>query len=170
MSTPAPHAEFVKTINFSALDSFSYKHNLVTGLEFRDSEEFLLDRLSETTLVAALEARGFTQAAEGEPGDFFVVTKWRKAVSAYANPFDHIDPVNEVLSQRSDRSTNFASRITLILEIYETESGNLFWRNELFNIFEALQLTEERVVLSLQEAIANFPEHIVKDPNLPNIE
>jgi hypothetical protein len=56
------------------------------------------------------------------------------------------------------------------LEIYESGTGNLFWSKDLPNIFNALQLTEERVVDSLKLAIKNFPQHIEKDPNLLNIE
>ncbi|HBR94737.1 MAG TPA: hypothetical protein DEA90_11290 [Opitutae bacterium] len=169
MSTPE-NSEFTKTINFSSLDTFSYKHTLVTGMDFRTSEELLLEELSEQTIVKGLAARGFQMSAPEVPSDFFAVVKWKKSVSHHVNPFDHIDPYNEVMARRDDSARMFAPRLQLTLEIYETSSGNMFWRKDLPNIFDAIQLTEERVVDSLQRALKNFPQHIEKDPNLPNIE
>jgi len=163
----APYGEFVKTINFSSLDTFSYKHTLTTGMNFRKSDELLLEEFSEQVIVGQLEGRGFQSTAAD--ADFFVVVKWKKLVSTYANPFDHIDPYNEVIARRDDPSSRFASRLHLTLEIYESSTRNLFWRNELPNIFDALQLSEERVTESLKLAIKDFPQHIVKDPNLPSI-
>jgi hypothetical protein len=162
-----PHEEFVKTINFSSLDTFSYKHTLISGMEFRESEEQLLESLSESTIAGELEALGFQQVDSG--ADFFAVVKWKKAVSSYASPFQHIDPYTEVMARRGD-NTQIASRIHLTLEIYESQTGNLFWRKDSPNIFDAIQLTDERVIDSLKRAIENFPEHIEKDPNLPDIE
>lgn len=167
MSTPQ-NAEFVKTVNFSSLDTFSYKHTLVSGMDFRESEEMLLKELSEQTIINELQSRGFEMT--DSIADFYAVVKWKKAVSAYANPFEHIDPVNEVMMRRDDSASRFASRLHLTLEIYESSTRNLFWRNELPNIFDALQLTEERTVDSLKLAIQNFPERIEEDPNLPDIE
>jgi hypothetical protein len=163
----SPYGEFVKTINFSSLDTFSYKHTLTTGMNFRKSDELLLEEFSEKVIVGQLEGRGFRSIADD--ADFFVVVKWKKLVSIYVDPFDHIDPYNEVIARRDDPSSRFASRLHLTLEIYESSTRNLFWRNELPNIFDALQLSEERVTESLKLAIKDFPKHIVKDPNLPSI-
>jgi hypothetical protein len=164
----SPYGEFVKTINFSSLDTFSYKHTLTTGMNFRKSDELLLEEFSEKVIVGQLEGRGFRSIADD--ADFFVVVKWKKLVSTYVNPFDHIDPYNEVIARRDDPSSRFASRLHLTLEIYESSSQRLFWRKELPNIFDALQLSEERVSASLQLAIKDFPPCIVKDPNLPSIQ
>jgi hypothetical protein len=166
-ATTEPYSEFVKTVNFSTLDTFHFKHTLVAGLDFRDSEKRLLEELSEQTISSELRALGFEEA--GSEADFFAVVKWKKAVSTSYNAFQHIDPYTEVMARR-EQAAQFASRLHLTLEIYETDSGNLFWRKDLPNIFDAIQLTEERVVDSLKRAIGNFPEHIEKDPNLPNIE
>jgi hypothetical protein len=163
----SPYGEFVKTINFSSLDTFSYKHTLTTGMNFRKSDERLLEEFSEQVIISQLVGRGFEPTAAD--ADFFAVVKWKKSVSNYANPFDHIDPYNEVCTRRDDLSSRFASRLHLTLEIYESSTRNLFWRNELPNIFDALQLSEERVTESLKLAIKDFPQHIVKDPNLPSI-
>lgn len=162
------HSEFVKTINFSSLDTFSFKHTLITGMDFRKSDELLLEQLSEQTIVNELLGRGFEQVESD--ADFFAVVKWKKSVSSYVNPFDHIDPYNELAARRDHPTSQLASRLHLTLEIYESRTRNLFWRNELPNIFDAILLTEERVTDSLKLAIKNFPQHIVKDPNLPNIE
>ena len=167
LSTP-PYGEFVKTINFTSLDTFSYKHTLTTGMNFRKSDELLLEELSKQIIVEELQLRGFEP--DLADADFFAVVKWKKSASIYANPFDHIDPYNKVIDRRDDPASRFASRLHLTLEIYESSTRNLFWRNELPNIFDALQLTEERVTNSLKLAIKNFPQHIVKDPNLPSIQ
>ena len=162
------YSEFVKTVKFSSLNTFSFKHTLITGLDFRESEELLLEELSKQIIVEELKLRGF----EPDPveADFFAVVKWKKSVSIYANPHDHIDPFNMVIDRHDNPISRFASRLHLTLEIYESSTRNLFWRNELPNIFDALQLTEKRVTDSLKLAIKNFPMHIVKDPNLPNLE
>lgn len=161
-----PYGEFSKTVNFSSLDTFYFKNTLTSGMEFREAEKQTLRSLSERTIFEELRVRGFEWAAD-DP-DFFVVAKWRKAVSGHANPFDHIDPYSEVAARRD--SGRLLTRVHLTLEIYESSSGHLFWNNELPNIFAAVQLTEERVVESLRRAIQNFPERIEKDPNLPSIE
>ena len=164
----SPYSEFVKTVKFSSLDTFSFKHTLITGMDFRESEEFLLEELSKRVIVEELQLRGF----EHDPtaADFFAVVKWKKSVSIHANPYDHIDPYNRLIDRRDDPASRFALRLHLTLEIYENSTRNLFWRNELPNIFDALQLTEKRVTNSLKLAIKKFPQHIVKDPNLPSIQ
>jgi len=128
MSTPQ-NAEFVKTVNFSSLDTFSYKHTLVTGMDFREADEVLLEDLSVQTISSELQSRGFERV--GGDADFYAVVKWKKSVSAYANPFDHIDPYTEVMVRRDDHADRYASRLHLTLEIYESSTRNLFWRNEL---------------------------------------
>jgi hypothetical protein len=163
-----PHSEFVKTITFSSLQTFSYKHTLITGLDFRESEEMFLEELSETTLSSAFTARGFEKVAQDS--DFFVVTKWKKAVSSYPDAFDHVDGFQDSLGRRDHPSYRFASRLHLTVEIYESSTGNMFWRKDLPNIFDAIQLTEERVAESLKRAVQNFPERVEQDPDLPNIE
>ena len=165
-----PYEEFVKTINFSSLDTFSYKHTLMSGMNFRKANELLLEEISEQVIVSMLEGKGFEPTDAEVDADFFAIVKWRKSVSNYPSPFDHIDPYSEVITRRDDRSSRFASRLHLTLEIYESSTNNLFWRNELPNIFDALQLSEERVTDSLKLAIKDFPQHIVKDPNLPSIQ
>ncbi|HKK17925.1 MAG TPA: hypothetical protein VJ952_04515 [Opitutales bacterium] len=162
------HSEFVKTITFSSLQTFSYQHTLITGMDFRESEEQLLEDLSEEVLTAEFTSRGFDRA-EGD-GDFFVVAKWRKAVSSYPDIFDSIDGPRDSLNRRDNPSYRFASRIHLTVEIYETATGELFWREDLPNIFDAVQFTEERVIESLRRAVEDFPERVEKDPNLPDIE
>ena len=164
----SPYSEFVETVKFSSLDTFSFEKTLITGMDFRESEELLLEELSKQIIVEELQLRGF----EPDPADadFFAVVKWKKSVSVYANPYDHIDPYSKVIDRRDDPTSRFASSLCLTLEIYENSTRNLFWQNKLPNIFDALQLTEERVTDSLKLAIKNFPQHIVKDPNLPSIQ
>ena len=58
----------------------------------------------------------------------------------------------------------------MTIELYKTETGQMFWRKDLPNLFDAIQLTEDRVSKSLQRGIENFPERIEKDPSLPDIE
>jgi len=164
----SPHSEFVKTITFSTLQSFSYKHTLVSGMDFRESEKQFLENLSETTLSSELAARGFEEVST--ESDFFVVTKWKKAVSSYPDVFDHIDGARESLDRRDHPSYRFGSRLHLTVEVYESSTGNMFWRKDLPNIFDAVQFTEERVVESLKRAIDNFPERVENDPSLPNID
>jgi hypothetical protein len=168
MTTPAPNSEFVKTINFSTLDTFSYKHTLVSGLDFRKSEELLLEKLSEETITRELQKRDF-EPVESD-ADFFAVVKWRKAVSSAPNAFYHVDGAAASYNRRNSPTYQFASRIHLTLEIYESSTGNLFWRRDLPNIFDSIQMTQERIEMSLERAIENFPQRIEKDPNLPNIE
>lgn len=91
-------------------------------------------------------------------------------MSSYPDAFDHIDGPLDSIGRRDNPSYRFASRIHLFVEVYETSSGDLFWRKELPNIFDAVQLSEERVVESLKRAVKNFPERVAKDPNLPDIE
>jgi hypothetical protein len=165
-ATTEPNAEFTKTIHFSSLQTFTYKHTLTSGMNFRDSEKMLLDKLTQETVSKALRTRGFAEPTAD--ADFYVVGKWRKSIGKYANPFDHIDPVREMIGKR-DPELDYQAFLDLTVEVYESASGNLFWRKELPNIFGALQLTEERIIDSVERALKNFPERIEKDPNLPDI-
>ncbi len=167
-ATNQPHSEFVRTVTFSSLQTFNYKHTLISGMDFRSSEEMLLEDLSEQTLVEAFKERGFQQIAEN--ADFYVVAKWKKAVSSYPDMFDSVDGPVESMQRRDNPSYRFASRLHLTVEVYESSTRNLFWRKELPNIFDAVQLTEERVAESLRRAVENFPQRVEKDPNLPDIE
>ena len=165
-ATTHSNEEFVKSVNFSSLESFSFKHTLISGLKFRESEKILLENLTEQTAVIEMRSRNFT--ALSESADFYIVAKWRKSISGQPSPFQHIDPVREVLA-KNDPHTNFQTYLHLTVEIYESTSGHLFWRKDLPNIFSALQLTEERIIESVQRALTNFPQRIEKDPNLPDI-
>lgn len=165
-ASASKNAEFVKTVNFSSLDTFEFKHTLISGMSFRESERMVLERLSESVLIDSLGARGFE--AVDVDGDFVVVVKWRKAVSTFVNAFDPIDGPSATL-MRGTGNRSFA-RVSLIVELYESASGNLFWRKEMNNAFDAIQFTEDRIVRSLQRAIENFPERIEKDPNLPSLQ
>lgn len=167
-ATPGPNAEFVKTINFSSLDSFSYQDSLFSGLDFRESEEMLLEELSEEAVVSELQMRGFERV--NEDADFFVVVEWRKAVCSNPRPSDHIDGFRNSINRRDHPSYKFSTRMNLTLEIYESSTGNLFWSNRLPNIFDTVQMTERRIVDSLRRSIENFPDCIEKDPNLPDME
>jgi len=161
-------SEFVRTITFSSLQTFDYKHTLVTGMDFRESEEMLLEELSEQALERAFTGRGFEQVP-GAP-DFYVVAKWRKAVSNTPDIFDSIDGPTESLDRRDNPSFQFASRLHLTVEAYTAADDKLFWRKDLPNIFDAVQFTEERIVASLERAVKNFPERVEKDPDLPDIQ
>lgn len=165
-ASDATNTEFVKTVNFSNLDTFHYKRTLISGMSFRDSEKIMLENLSEQVLADELSARGFEDV--GSSSDFFVVAKWRKAVSTYVNTFDPIDgPAATINRSRENPSL---SRVSLILEIYESSTGNLFWRKDMSNAFDAIQFTEDRITRTLQRAIQNFPQRIEKDPDLPTIQ
>ena len=137
----SPHSEFVKTITFSSLESFSYKHTLLTGMDFRESEEQLLEDLSEEVLQSEFADRGFAPVETG--GDFFIVVKRRKAISSYPDAFDHVDGPFDSLGRRDNPSYRFASRLHLIVEVYESSNRELFWREELPNIFDATQFTRD---------------------------
>ena len=167
-ATNSPNPEFVRTVTFSSMQTFDYKHSLISGMDFRESEKMLLENLSEATLVRALKERGFEQAAKNP--DFLVVVKWKKKVSTYPDLFDSIDGPLETLNRRESPRVRFASRLHLTVEVYDADTDVLFWRKDLPNIFDAVQFTEERIVDSLQRAVKNFPERIEKDPNLPDIE
>ena len=75
--------DFVRTTLFSSLDTFQYKHTLVSGMAFRqDSQERVLKQVSERVLSEELVERGFE--AVSEDVDFYVVTKWRKEINLSA--------------------------------------------------------------------------------------
>jgi hypothetical protein len=167
-ATTPPNAEFVGSVSFSPLETFSYKHTLISGMDFRDSEEYLIEELSEAVIARELTARDFEQVESGS--DFYAVVKWKKAVSSYPPIHDSIDGASAALSRRDNPSYRFASRLHLTLEIYESGTNNLFWRKDMPNIFDALQLTEGRLEESLSLAIKNFPTRVEKDPNLPSLE
>lgn len=159
--------KFVRSTDFSPLDTVSYKHTLISGMSSRHSQESVLQDLSPKVLTEELLARGF-EAIESD-GDFYVVVKWRKDLSASAGMFDPVDGPTATMARRASAPSTAAVRFTLIVELYASADNELFWRAELPNIFEAIQFSEARVSESLRRAIQNFPERIEKDPTLPNI-
>ena len=165
-TSDSAHSEFVKTVNFSNLDTFHYEHTLIAGMSFRKSEEILLENLSEQVLQEAFTTRGFESVESS--GDFFIVAKWRKAVSTYVNTFSPIDGPAATIGRGNESAT--LARVSLVVEIYESSSGNLFWRKDMPNAFDAIQFTQDRITRTLQEAVRHFPDRIEKDPNLPTIQ
>jgi hypothetical protein len=162
-----PNAEFVKSVNFTSLDTFSYKHTLISGMDFRQSEEYFLEELSDAVLSSELTSRGFEKV--DSEADFYLVAKWKKAVSSYPGPFDSIDGPLDSLNRRDHPGYKFNSRMHLTVEVYHSENDALFWRADLPNIFDSIQFTEERITDSLKRAIKNFPSRVDKDPDLLNI-
>ena len=160
--------DFVRSIHFSPLNSFSYDRTVVSGMNYRNVEEAALNTLSEQVLKKELRARGF-EAIESN-GDFYVVVKWHKQISSYAGLFDSVEGPTSTMHRRYDGNSSTAVRVSLTVEIYNTTTNEIFWRAELPNIFDAIQFSEARVAQSLSRAIQQFPERIEKDPNLPNIE
>ena len=165
-----PFSEFVKTINFSNLDSFKVENILLTGLKFRKSDQVILERLSEEIITYKLSSLGFVPASSTIDADFSVIITWKKALSYYSNPTDHIDPYAQVLARKNDRIGHLIPRLNLLIEIYSNSRNEIFWRKELPNIFDAPELTEDRVRDSLKRAIKGFPARVIKDPNLPSIQ
>lgn len=163
-----PAGDFVRSTNFSPLETFSYQATLVSSTPLRDDQEAGLLEISERVLSDELRARGFEAVESG--GDFYVVTKWHQKVRSDAGVFDAMDGANATMTHGGYTPYQAAVRFTLAVELYESASGALFWRAELPNIFDAIQYSEARVAQSLVRAIQNFPQRVEKDPNLPNIE
>jgi len=166
--TSTQHEEFVKSVDFSPLQTFSYKHTLVTGMDWAKSTELMLEQLSEETASEEVASKGF--AAKKSEGDFFIVLKWRKALSVAPSMFNSIDGRSAILNDRDRVGGDYASRVSLSIEVYEASSGDMFWNSNNTDLFEAIQLTEARVKQSIKRGLKNFPERIERDPTLPNIE
>ena len=160
--------DFVRSTDFSPLDTFSYQETILSGTALREAQEEGLLEMSEHVLSNELSARGFEAVESG--ADFYVIATWHKAISSYAGMFDSVDGPSASMARNDYSSSKAAVRFTLTVELYETETNHLFWRAELPNIFDAIQYTDERVEQSLVRAIQNFPQRVEKDPNLPNIE
>jgi hypothetical protein len=167
-ATLTPNFEFVRSINFTPLDTFEYRHTLVSGMDFKSAHEHILKQSSQAVLVEELKERGFEAADEA--ADFYVVTKWRKGMSVDPNHFDPLYGTDDLFSQQRDRELLYRQQIDLTLEIYEGASGDLFWCADFPNVFELLQLNEAQVQVALERAIQNFPQRVEKDPSLPSID
>lgn len=148
--------KFVRSVDTSTFETFSGKETVVSGMPFSDSQELELGELSTLVLIEALIARGF-DTVESD-GDFYVVAKWHKELSAYAGVFDSVDGPTAAMNRRRHSKSSTAVRVTLIVELYETATDDLFWRAELPNIFDAIQYSGKRVARSLSRAIQNFPD------------
>lgn len=166
-ATPGPYSEFVRTINFSPLDTFEYRHTLISGMDFRAAEEHIIKTRSESVLVDALRERGFTAVEEN--ADFFVVTKWKKGVSIAPSRYAPINEPDTDFNRRLQNDLMYGVIVEMTVEIYESASGELFWRKKLPHVCDALQFSESRVEAALLQAIQNFPQRIEKDPNLPSL-
>ncbi|MFQ3224199.1 MAG: hypothetical protein ACI8Z5_000442 [Lentimonas sp.] len=140
--------DFVRTTDVSSLDTFSYRHTMVSGMVVRNSsQELVMKELSQKVLTQQLASRGFE--AVNEDGDLYVVSKWRKEINMNAAE---------------------AVRYSLIVELYEAATDEVFWRAELPYVFNAMQWSEVRIEQTLSMAIQDFPSRVEKDPNLPNVQ
>ena len=160
--------DFVRSVDISRLDTFSYQETVVSGAAFRDSQELEMRELSNQMLSDSLTARGYEAVESG--GNFYVVTKWHKALSTYAGLFDSVDGPSATMNRRSNLNSPVAVRVTVIVEVYETATDDLFWRSELPNIFDAIQYSRKRVSRSLSRAIQNFPDRVETGSDFPSIE
>lgn len=167
-ATKGPYSEFVRTTTFSSLQTFDYRHSFIAGMDFRESEQMMLEELSREVMLAAFSEKGFQRVSE-EP-DFYVVVRWRKSLTTQPDIFDSIDGPRQSLERMDRPGLGFAARVHLTVEVYEREGDALFWRKELPNVFEATQFTEDRIVASLQRAVVNFPNRVERDPELMDIE
>lgn len=166
-ATTSRDGDFVSSVDFTPYDTFAIRPALMTGFNWHSADEQVVERLTAQVLAEELEARGF-EAADAEEADFYAVAKWRKYSGYRTNFFDPVDPPQGRFED--DRpGGGFAVRHSLVLEIYDGPSGELFWRAELPDIFEAIRFSESRVKLALRKAIRDFPKRVEKDPNLPAI-
>lgn len=140
--------DFVRPMDVSSLETFSYRHTLISGMVVRNSsQELVMKELSRQVLIQELATRGYESVNEG--GDFYVVSKWRKEINASAA---------EVV------------RFSLIVELFEGATNKVFWSAELPYIFNAMQWSEQRVDQTLRLAIQDFPARLEISSQLPNVE
>lgn len=149
---------FVGSINFSSLDTFSYKNTLVTGFGWNGSESMMLERSSEAAVIEELDARGFSFVESGS--DFCVVVKWTKSMSGYPGLLETVDGSTESMYSRDNSIYRDVPWLQLTLEVYETGTRQVFWRKALPNVLDAVALTEARVEKSIQQALKNFPNRV----------
>lgn len=164
----SPHREFVKTVTFSSLQTFHYEHTLIVGANWKGTDRILLEKVSGKAVRDVLQSKGFEDSSN--EGDFFVVVKWRKALGPTPTIANHVDGPSEFFRNRDGPGKGFASRVSLSVEVYETDGEEAFWISDKPYVFDAIQLSESRAEDSIKAALANFPDRIERDPSLPNIE
>lgn len=160
--------EFTNTINFTGLEEFEIKEIQVTGNDVKSANAEELKTVSERTLESELKARGFTEASAD--ADFYWVLRWNKQATFRPNITDSINGPQLQKAKADDPGGNFGRRWHLSLEAYTAGDDVLFWRKELPNLFEAIELTEWRIEASVERGIKNFPKRVATDPNLPSLE
>lgn len=167
-ATTPPNSEFVRSIDFTPLDTFEYRHTLISGMEFHQAQQQILQHWSRAVAVEVLQAKGFGELQDA--ADFFVVTKWKKGLSLAPGRFDVVDGVDDVFRRARERDFMQGVRLQLTVEIYEGASGQLFWHADYPNIFDAVDFTEARVQAALRQALERFPTRVEKDPNLQDFQ
>lgn len=163
-----PVGDFVTSIDFTPLNTFSYKHTLVSGANVRESERMFMRSLSKEVLTEEMIARDF--ALEPAGSDFYVVTKWRKSSSSDSNMSGVFGGGYNGGSYNEVPTTRMPTLYTVIVEVYKSGTDQLFWRAELPNIFDRMQFSEVSIRAALERAIEGFPNRVPKDPDLPNIQ
>jgi hypothetical protein len=174
-ATPsAPFAEFVRSVDFTHFDSAT-----ITIDPAEDLAKVLTPSAHESVLTAtatsiqeALEEKGFVLASDGEaPADLLITAYWQEV----RNEWDHAAlPIVEPNPSDPDRPAMpklpaVRSGFQLVIEIADNRSGNVFWRAitaPAASLFEPNASNAEATVLKL---MANFPQRVEKDPNLPHI-
>lgn len=168
-ATKKKNEEFVRTITFSSLESFKYEGAVFEGMEFLDSEVELLKQHSEAILVEELQARGFDVSHDGMQ-DFAVIAVWRKALGSRRNPLDILEGPSDLGKDSKRPSHEVSTGIGLTIEVFESSTGYRFWQKRVPDAFSEYDVTEYKVEDTLTRGIKNFPERVLKDPSLPDIQ
>lgn len=167
-TTSQKYSEFVQDITFSRLQTYSYAGVETDGARWKDAQVEVLNQLGDEVLSAEMDERGFRYAESG--ADFYVMTRWVKAVTLQDNYSKHSVGLSALRQDTHEQAGGLALRCRLSVEVYEGASGRLFWKKEMPDVFDAIDFTESRVRHALRRAIRGFPECVERDPNLPDLQ
>jgi hypothetical protein len=169
-----PYAEFVRSVDFTHFDTVRVTPLAagdLAGVINASRIEAILQATS-TAIESALADKDFAVLpADDQSSDLLVTAYWQEIIN---EPDRATLPIVEPNPSDPDRPSTPpmpAARggFQLVIEIADDRSGNVFWRATSAPAAALLSPTPATAEAAALRLMANFPQRVEKDPNLPHI-
>ncbi len=169
-----PYAEFVRSVDFTHFDTVRIAP-LAAGDLAAVINTTRIEAILEATTTAiqrALEDKDFAVLpADNINSDLVVSAYWQELINEPVRAALAIVEPNPSDPDRPTMPPMPAARggFQLVIEIAESRSGNVFWRATSAPAAALLAPTQTTAEAAALHLMANFPQRVEKDPNLPHI-
>ena len=155
--------DFVQNTHFNSLQSYQLGSIETTGIDWTDRTKATVTTFSNSTLHQMLQAKGFD--SKDSNADFSVRVIWHKRIRLRSEP-DHLKVEIEGQPQSIMHTIRPKIMVSVSVELVNIAKETVFWKSELKDTFEILELRDSLVIEVLEKCLKKFPERIQIDPSL----